>query len=325
MPRRTPSTSRRPNNASSRRGAGGDIAIFFGGGRGMNSFFRGWHIAKASLGVLRAQPKLMILPICSAAAMLGIIALTLPLLAVFSAGNADENTTDILVLVTAFGGYIACYFAMLFFNAALIFCSIRYFETGSTTIGEGLAAAGRRALPIFLWALIAGTIGLILRIIGETLTRLARKEFGAIVAFVVKLLTAGLYGLWLAASYFALPVLVVEGVGPIDAVRRSTHLIKTHWGDVLGGQSMLGLLTLLAILIPGALVGGLVYLAQDAAQAYLGILVGIGAVYLGLVMLVSSVLGIIFLAGVYMFTATGKAPDIFGEDLVGSALKTKAA
>jgi hypothetical protein len=297
----------------------------------MNGFSRGWHIAKASLGVLRSQPKLMILPICSLAAMLGIVALSLPILATLSAGTETGTGTetdaanDTIVLLTFFGSYIACYFAMLFFNAALIFCSIRYFETGTTSLGEGLAAAGRRALPIFLWSLIAGTIGLILRIIGETLTKLARKEFGAIVGFIVKLLTAGLYGLWIAASYFALPVLVVEGVGPITAVRRSTQLIRSHWGDVLGGQSMLGLLTLLAILLPGAVVGGVVYLFQDAAQAYLGALVGIGIAYLGFVVLVSSVLGIIFLAGVYMFTSTGKAPEIFGDDLVHSALKTSAA
>ncbi|KIL97604.1 Formate hydrogenlyase subunit 3/Multisubunit Na+/H+ antiporter MnhD subunit [Paramagnetospirillum magnetotacticum MS-1] len=288
----------------------------------MNGFFRGWNIAKASLGVLRAQPKLMVLPICSGIAMLAIIALTVPLLAVFTDQSEAENVNDTIVYLTFFGAYIACYFAMLFFNAALIFCAIRYFETGATTLGEGLAAAGRRALPILIWALIAGTIGLILRVIGETLTRLARKEFGAVVAFVVKLLTAGLYGLWLAASYFTLPVLVVEGVGPINAVRRSTQLIKAHWGDVLGGQSMLGLLTFLAILLPGVAVGGVVYLLQDAAQAYLGVLIGVGIAYIGIVMLVSSVLGMIFLAGVYLFTSTGKAPEAFGDDLVRAALKT---
>lgn len=288
----------------------------------MNGFFRGWTIAKASLAVLRAQPKLMVLPICSGIAMLAIIALTLPLVAAFGDSSQSDTVNETVFYLTLFGGYIACYFAMLFFNAALIFCAIRHFQTGSTTLGEGMAAAGRRALPILVWAIIAGTIGLILRVIGETLTRLARKEFGAIVAFMVKLLTAGLYGLWLAASYFTLPVLVVEGVGPIGAVRRSTQLIRAHWGDVLGGQSMLGLLTLLAILLPGAAVGGVAYLFQDAAQAYLGVLVGVGIAYVGVVMLISSVLGMIFLAGVYLFTATGKAPEVFGDDLVRAALKT---
>ena len=288
----------------------------------MNGFSRGWHVAKASLGVLRAQPKLMVLPICSGIAMLAVIALTLPLIAVLGDTSQSDTVNETVFYLTLFGGYIACYFAMLFFNAALIFCAIRYFETGATTLGEGLSAAARRAFPILVWAFIAGTIGLILRVIGETLTRLARKEFGAVVAFVVKLLTAGLYGLWLAASYFTLPVLVVEGVGPITAVQRSTQLIKAHWGDVLGGQSMLGLLTLLAILLPGAAVGGIAYLFQDAAQAYLGVLVGVGMVYMGVVILVSSVLGMIFLAGVYRFTATGKAPDVYGDDLVRSALKT---
>jgi hypothetical protein len=287
----------------------------------VNGFVRGWNVAKASLGVIAAQPSLMVLPVLSGIVIVFIVAGFSPVLVDLSARYDPEvpDGVDTLILLALLGLYLCCHFAVVFFNAALVFSAVRYFEIGSTSVGAGLAAASKRIPSILMWSVIAATVGLVIRVIGGVLTKAARR--GGIGMFVAKLVTAGLYGLWITATYFALPVLVVEGVGPFAAARRSVTLIKSRWTDVLGGQGMLGVLAVLAVLLPGAAAAGILYLNPEFAETHAIVLAGVGATYLALVWLVLSILETIFLGGVYLFASTGKSPEAFGANLLQAAMK----
>jgi hypothetical protein len=71
---------------------------------------------------------------------------------------------------------------------------------------------------------------------------------------------------WAVATYFVMPAVVVEGVGPIKAVRRSSALLRRTWGESLAGAGGLGLIQLL-LTLPAIGLGILAFKMQGAAGA----------------------------------------------------------
>jgi hypothetical protein len=134
-------------------------------------------------------------------------------------------------------------------------------------------------------------------------------------------IVSSLFGLaWGLATWLVVPVLVVEGVGPIDAVKRSASYLKKTWGEQLAGNlgmgAVFGMLSM-AVLVVG--IGGLV----GAAALGSGVLAGVVAAAMLLaflaIALVSSALGGIYAAAVYRYAAEGEAGTFFPERLVKDA------
>jgi hypothetical protein len=48
-------------------------------------------------------------------------------------------------------------------------------------------------------------------------------------------------------TYFVLPVLAAERLGPIAAVRRSSAILRSKWGESLAGEARFGLIGLLFV------------------------------------------------------------------------------
>jgi hypothetical protein len=113
--------------------------------------------------------------------------------------------------------YLTNYFVMAFFNVALLSAASNLLAGGHATINEGLELAWQRKGKIFQWALLLATVGIVLRMIEERTAWLGR--------FV-----GGLVGMaWNLASYFVVPVLAAEDVGPAEALQRSADLFRETW------------------------------------------------------------------------------------------------
>ena len=54
---------------------------------------------------------------------------------------------------------------------------------------------------------------------------------------------------WSLATFLVVPVLVAEGLGPIDAVRRSSQLLKRTWGEQIAGNVGVGAVFFLAFVV----------------------------------------------------------------------------
>lgn len=295
----------------------------------MNGLQRGWLIAGASWTVLRHEPKLFLFPICSLVAILVMLAGTMPVMKYLHNSPTfmalDDNPKLFTLSIILLTIYVACYFFALFFNAALIFCVLRFFEGGTPSIRAGLTAAATRIPQIFCWAVIAGTVGLIIKSAGDALSKASSDRLGFIAGLIVSLVAGVLYTLWIAASYFVLPILVIEKVGPIKAVRRSVELIESRWKDVIGGEARFGLLGLL-LFIPVFVIGGVLLMPGTGLNngAFVSLVV-LGSVYFVAVVLVLATLGTVFLAAVYRYATTGDAPADFNVDLVTEALRVESA
>ena len=268
----------------------------------------GWELAKQSYRVLMLDKEMLIFPMLSGIACLLILAsFAVPM---WNSGYIqsiqDERAApdDPLVYVGLFVWYFANYFVIVFFNAALIACAIIRFNGGDPTVADGLRAATARLPQIFAWALVSATVGIIFKAIESR-----SEKFGRI--------AAGLLGMaWSAGTYFVVPVLVVEKVGPLEALKRSLLVLRKAWGEALVANFGIGIvvfLVTLAALIPGAI--GVVM--GTAASAVVGIVVSV--CLLILISLMSSAVKTILIGALYEYAARDKVPPQFDESLFRQA------
>jgi hypothetical protein len=279
----------------------------------------GWELVKQSFRVLQEDKKLIVFPLLSGIACTVVLAaFAIPLWGTPQAQallGHRQMPHDPLSYALLFLFYFVNYFVIVFFNSALVACAILRFRGGRPTIGFGLQVALARAPQIAGWALVSATIGIVLRVIESRSERVGQ-------------IVAGLLGMaWSIVTYFVVPILVVEKLGPVEAVKRSTALLKKTWGEALSSQFSLGMIffvVFLVALLPLFLVGALAVFAFGNGQMVLfGLALAVMFGIFILISLVSSALSTILLAAVYVYAAEGKVPDVFDAELIEGAFEKK--
>jgi hypothetical protein len=201
-------------------------------------FSRSWEIFKSSVAVLADNKRLLIFPLLSSIAVVLVIASFLPgfmLFADVDNPNSSEQMGNVELLIM-FAMYVAIYTVIIFFNSALVASVANYLDGGEATVSFGLAAAWSKIGIIIGYAIIAATVGMILKALEERL--------GFIGQIVI-----GLIGMaWSVTTFLVVPVLVHRDVGPMDAVKESATLLKKTWGEnIIANAGMGFLFTLLYI------------------------------------------------------------------------------
>jgi type IV secretory pathway VirB6-like protein len=279
----------------------------------------GWELVRQSFRVLRDEPRLMVFPLLSSIACLLVLAgFAVPLWGTPQAQavlQERQAPDDPLTYAVLFLFYFVNYFVIVFFNSALLACAVMRFRGRQPTLGDGLRIAMNRVPQIAGWALVSATVGLVLKIIESR-----SERFGQLVA--------GLMGMaWSIVTYLVVPVLVMERAGPIEALRRSTALLKKTWGEALTAHMSAGwifFVIFLVALLPLIVFIGLGVAAFGAGQVVLGGLAVAAVVILViLISLVSSTLSTILLAAVYLYAAEGKVPGPFEPELLQGAFESK--
>lgn len=179
----------------------------------------------------------MFLPIASAIAsgaisvvMLGGYALAFrPEVQAFMAAGPRQPRISQPMWIFLFLFYPVNYFIVIYFNVALVSAASDRLAGGAASIDEGLHTAWERKGKIFQWALLAATVGILLRSLEERLGWLGR-------------LGVRLFGVaWTLGSYFVVPVLAAEDVSPVEALYQSAQLISETWGEEIAGSFSFGL------------------------------------------------------------------------------------
>ncbi len=271
-----------------------------------------WALVKASARVLSADKELLIFPVVSAIGALVVTAtFAVPMVvADLFDSMLTGGSEGPLGYVVLFLFYVVQYTVIVFANAALVGAATIRLKGGDPTVGDGFRIAFAHLGQILGYAVIAATVGLILRWLSE------RGSLGRFVSSLVGLA-------WNLAVFLVVPVLVLEDVGPLEAVRRSTALLKKTWGEQIAGNFGLG--AVFGLLFFGLILGGggaIALLIAGGASLPLIIAVGlILIVALLLTGLVQSALSAIYTAAVYQYAATGETGDFYKRELVAGAFK----
>ena len=282
----------------------------------------GWQLVRQSWRVLKLDKELLVFPLLSGVACLLVtVSFAVPLLALVESSEVAEehveqaeamgpeqvDAASVLYYAGALAYYVANYFVIVFFNSALIACAIIRFKGGDPTLKDGFSAAFSRLPQIFCWALVAGTVGLLLRVVESKSDRVGR------------IITSLLGMAWSAVTYFVVPVIVVEKLGPLAAGQRSLQILRKTWGQSLtanfGIGCIVGLLMILAV-IP--VVVGLALTVGGSAPVGIPVLIA-GLFMLLMISLVSSALNSIVLGALYLYAAEGQVPDQFDDQMFQGA------
>lgn len=266
---------------------------------------RSIELVKVSWGILMEDKKLLAFPVMSGIVTLLVIAtFILPL--IFTNGMLETNTIAGIVLLFLF--YVVSYFVVIFFNVGLISCVNARLHGQSMSVGEGLSAAARHVGSILVWAIIAATVGLILRLIEER------------VGFLGQIAAGLVGGIWTLVTMFVVPVLVFEEKGVFEAMKESLGLFKKTWGESVVGSLSIGLVFFAIGIVAFVLVFATLFLGNPiiflAAGALFIVLIAILAI------LASAMQGI-FVVALYTYAKTGQVPSVFKRELVERAFTPK--
>lgn len=272
-----------------------------------------WDLVKASWQVLRADKELLIFPVISAVASLIVMAtFALPAIAAGFFDSAVAGDVGVFSYLIGFLFYIILYFVTFFFNTALVGAAMIRLDGGDPTVGDGLRIAASHAGSLLGYAAIAATVGMVLRAISERSGLLGRLVV-SLIGFV-----------WNVATFLVVPVLVVEGVGPVEGIKRSAELLKRTWGEQIVGNFSIG--TIFGLISFVVIVGGIIgmVLAGVAGLTAVVILV-LALMVLALVAigLLSSALSGVYTAAVYRYATTGETSSYFDPALIKGTFKTK--
>ena len=284
----------------------------------MEKIRRALTLAKTCWKVLMLDKELLVFPLLSFLVLAFLSAAAFSPFFVFDnpAETLDvvfgelSNTEDWVLFGLAFSAYFVAYFVIIFFNSALVACVNIRLAGGNPTLVDGLRSSIARLPQILAWALVTSTVGFIL-------SQIESKSKG-IPKFFLSLLGVA----WAVASYFVVPVLVTEKIGPFKAIKRSGTIIRKSWGEAIISVTGMSVLSGFAVFASfGVAMLGIPFVETAPEIALILFLSGIA---LGVTSaLVFSTLGAILKAALYAYAVEGKVPTGFDDELITGAFSDK--
>ena len=268
----------------------------------MGRIGRSFQLVGQSYRILMQDKELMILPLISGVIIAAVI-VSFAFGFGLSSARVEEHGPDVYLPV--FLMYVATYAIGIFFQAAVVAGATERMRGGDPTVSSALAAAARRMGPILLWAIVASTVGMIIRAIHDR------------VGFVGKIVASLIGAAWSLATFFVVPVLVLEQRSIGESFTRSVSVFKQTWGETVAGGASLGIATACAWVTLVAVTGLLAW----AGAGFVALAVFfLGAIFL---MIFFSALQGVYVASLFRFATEGPAASGFDGDLLRQAFVPK--
>ena len=267
-------------------------------------------LAKVSWRVLRKDRELLVIPVLSFLASIAALALIwLPTLSAVDtsglAGKSEDPGAILLVVgvITA----MALSIVSVFFNGALVAGAYERLSGGDPTVRSALRRAVSRLPGLLPWAILTGTVGLVLQA--------ARERAGWLGRFVVNMVGMA----WETATFLVVPAIVIDDHGAVSGLKASASLLKRTWGENIAARVGFGLLGLIAV-IPAVVVVAAAG-ALGGAALVLGILVAVP--YVALLVVVLTALNAVFQTALYLYATTGSVPTGFVDSNLQASFSTR--
>jgi Family of unknown function (DUF6159) len=272
----------------------------------MRRIKRGWGLTKKSWALLREHPSLIRFP------LYGAVATTLLAIVFLGPGLYlwDEDQLAGAIPLIALGVYVLS-FVGFYFSVGLAACADMIFRGEEASVGDGLAVARTRLAQISGWAAVSTAISLVMGVI--------ENQGGALGTIAARLVGMA----WSLVTFIAVPVIAIEGTGPVETIKRSASLFRERWGQQITGNLaiggavfLLGVLPAIALIVAGVTVW--------SSAAFLGaLLVIVGALVLAVTLLISRALSGIFGVALYRYALDGEVVGGFTQEDLESAVKVK--
>ena len=273
----------------------------------MGRMQRGWQLSKESWAVVKGDRSLLVFPVIAG---LG----TLILVAAFggAALGVLPSSTPVAIVLGVIGLYLVMV-VTVFCSVALTACAARSLEGVDTKASEGWAAARGHFGPILSWAGVQLVVGAAI----SALQAVLREGAGQLVSSLV----GGLANFaWTIATFFVIPVIAFEDLGPKAALGRSIAVLRQRWGEGVAGTFAIGAIVFLVAFLPGAALVALGIVLGGAGGAVL-IVLGAAVFLVGAV--VQNTLMAVFKVAVYRFATEDRVLGRFEREQLEAAFKPR--
>jgi hypothetical protein len=273
---------------------------------------QGWQLTKKSWGVVRSRPQLARLPLIGGAlALIAVVVVAGPGL-VLASSSSDATRLTGYVLI-AIGAYAAS-FLVIYYNVILAAVANDALEGREPDLAAARAAARIRIPMIAGWALVSALVSVLLAVL---------RDRGGVAGRIAASLGAAVWGL---VTFLVIPVLALEGIGPIAAIKRSGTLVRQRWGQQVTGNFIIGGISGIATVL-GVVVAALgVFLVTGGGAG--------GAVFGGLLVLIGLAIAIaaavfggatrgVFGVALYHFVTEDRAVGPFSSQDLASAARPR--
>ena len=278
---------------------------------------RGWTLSKLSFSVVKADPELLLYTFLSAMMVFVTIAagaypgyeaeinegshwaMTDPVINPETGEEERQATNSYLAWI--FLTYMVGSIIVVFWNSAIIVSAHERLTGGDPTIMTGIKAAFSRIHIIILWGIIAGTVGLLLRIARDAAKKNSKGPIKIVALVVLWMVEIA----WWIYTFFIIPMIVLEKKGIREGLRDSRSLFGKTWGENVTSGLGIGIITLVGIIV-SLLISYLVFMISPIA----GIITA--AALIGILILWTNTAEVVVVAALYEFSKTGKMPDLNG-------------
>ncbi|MEI7691348.1 MAG: DUF6159 family protein [Actinomycetes bacterium] len=278
----------------------------------MERFKRGWKLSKQSWAVVKSDKSLVAFPIIS------VFAAIITMIIFFGGGAAMAAATGspwgALPLVII-GAYLLTVVGV-FTSVALASCATEALEGRDTTVGQGISAARGRMKLIFAWAAVALFVGVLISIIQGLLEEVVGGLASAIIGGI-----AGV--VWAVATFFVIPVIALDGLGPKEAIKTSAHVVKERWGEGVVGSSAIGLITLFVAILPAFAIMFLGFVLLGSSAVGGGLLITIGVLVFVIALLFQTTIMAVFRVALYRYATEDQVLAGFDREALESAFVPK--
>ena len=266
------------------------------------------HLMKSCVNVLKKDKELVFFPIMAAIFVIVLLGIIYSTGGITFSDNPEEQGSIIPLAILIFGAN----FIIVFFNSALISAALERLRGGDPNISSGLSHAFKHVHHIFLWSIIVTIMALIFAAI-----RSSGRNRGMMGQIMTELFASFLQAGWAMMTFFVVPIIVSENLGPISAIKRSSGLFKQTWGNQVAANFGFGIFQILALLASGA-IGWIFGLANPTFGMIVGVLcasISVSIIY---------TLEGIYKAALYEF-AMGEKPLEFEQQDLRTAYRASAS
>lgn len=265
---------------------------------------RGWALTTQSWEAVKADRSLLVFPVVSAVAALIVLVVFVGAGAGVVDATTGPNDDPWPALPFLIVGMYLLTVISQFCAVALAASASTVLDGGQVTFADGVHAARTRLGVILQWSLVQLVVGALI----SALQSVLREGVGSIVSSIV----GGIANAsWSIATFFVVPILALEGVGPRDAIKRSTSILKEQWGEGLTGSASIGLITFVLGFIPAMLIIVVGVALLDSAEALGAAVIALGVIVALIASLLQVTLGTVFRVALYRYATVGEAPGSF--------------
>lgn len=192
----------------------------------------GISLAKQCLAVLREKKSLLLFPLASTVfTIIALAACLYPIAHTEKLMFVDPKDVTKEMIFVYYLLFLILFFLsnlfVVFSNAGLSYCIDKHLKKEPYTITQGFRSIVQHLPRLYFWTTIMTTFGIFVRIAEYWSDRWPNS----------KLETELLGGLpWLMASFFTIPLMIVNNLPTFSALKKSAHLFRNTWGKEVIAQ-----------------------------------------------------------------------------------------